>query len=377
MSRGLAIAAVLAALACKSGTASEANPGPTVSNPAETPGDAAQHRDPKTNSLRPAPALPETPLGLPERAGDPNRSRAAVALGRVLFFDTRLSASGRTSCASCHQPGHGWSDEQPRSRTDAGKLNARHTPSLWNVGRAHAWPWDGRARDLATMILVHWRGQLGVPQQAIDRIAAFPRYQAHFQRSYQSTPSAQRASEALAAFVSVLESGASPWDRYEAGDRQAVGPDAVAGFEVFRNLAQCALCHPPPLYTDHEFHRLGIADDRRDPGYKLATGKDRDHGAFKTPSLRGLQHTGPYLHDGSAATLEDVLDRKLVGGIKTGDPSVDQRLGNIRLTSAQRSQLLAFLRSLSRPQAPQVKAPQLPTPARYDAGPTEAPESSP
>jgi cytochrome c peroxidase len=366
---------LLAAVALTFGCKSELGP------PAESGESQAQAEPPATRAidagsvdspgLKPAPAVPDSPLGLPDRVSNP--SRTAVALGRVLFFDPRISASGRTACSTCHRPDHGWASPQTRTRTDGGQLNARHTPTLWSTGRAEAWPWDGQATNLAAMIRVHWRGQLGDPAQAMNRLGTFPGYQAHFQRAFRAEPSARRAAQALAAFVSILETGNSPWDRYEAGDRKAVDAEVVAGFEVFRNIAQCALCHSPPMYTDHGFHRLRVARELADPGRMRATGRELDRGAFRTPGLRGLLHTAPYLHDGSAATLEEVVDRKLAGGIKTGDPTVDRRLANVRLSPVQRRQLLAFLRALSNAAPPGYQRPHLPEPPSYDAGVSDAP----
>jgi len=274
---------------------------------------AAPSRDgadrPEVVSLAPAPPLAPAPRGLPPVPSPPhNRTTAEkVELGRILFFDPRLSVSGKTSCASCHQPERGWSDGAARARTDSGEPNLRHSPSLYNVGYGQEWAWDGGMPTLEALVLSHWKGQLG------------------------GTPA-----EALGSFVRTIASGDSAWDRHEAEIAGAVSPDVVRGFEVFARKAGCATCHPPPLYSDLDYHRRAGAAKAADadPGRMRVTANPRDQGAFKTPGLRGLALTAPYFHDGSASTLEAAVDIELARG-------------QAPITSAERSHLLAFLRALS------------------------------
>ncbi len=368
MNRAVLLLAVQ--LACNAGSGSSGESAREEERDEAAQGAAPIDRD---AGLPPPAALPKPAMGLPPME-DPEynpTTPAKVALGRLLFFDSRLSRSRKLSCASCHKPEHGYSEAVSRGTTDRGRKNARHTPTLWNAGYAGRWSWDGAMELLEAQILSHWRGQLGASPDAVaKRLTVIPGYIAHFSRAFDSQPSSETAAEALAAFVRTLTIGDSPWDRYEAGDRLAVSDEAVAGFEVFRNIAQCAQCHAPPLYSDHRFHALSIASEKADLGRMRITQEPIDRGAFRTPHLRGLVHTAPYLHDGSAASLEDVVQRKLASGIMTGNLAVDSRLASLRLDRKERAQLVAFLRSLSSPTAPPSKRPRLPKapPPPIDAG---------
>lgn len=296
-----------------------------------------------------APPLAPPPRGLPPLPDGPFEQTAAkVELGALLFFEPRLSATSTRSCAGCHQPARGWADGEARSTTVAGKPNLRHTPTLFNVGWHRTWAWDGSMQTLEAQILTHWEGQLGgAPEVVAAALSRSPGYVARFQRVFEAAPARERVAEALAAYVRSLSSGDSPWDRHEAGERGAVGSDAIDGFAVFSERAGCAVCHPPPLYTDHGFHaRAGAGADQADPGRARVTADAADQGAFKTPGLRGLVHTAPYFHDGSAATLDAAVDAELARG-------------SVALDANQRRQLLAFLAALSPPLEP-VPPPELP-----------------
>ncbi len=324
-----------------------------------SPGPAAAPRVPV--SLPPAPPLPALPRGLPPLPS-PAYSRTTpekVELGRLLFFDPRLSASGKTSCASCHQPERGWADGTPRARTDGGETNLRHTPSLHGVGYAPELGWDGGMPNLEALVLSHLRGQLGRSAADVAALAArSPGYAARFERAFGGQGEAgdpltpDHVAEALASFARTLVSGDSPWDRHEAEIAGAVSPEAVQGFEVFSRRAGCATCHPPPHYTDFEPHArrgAGAAPTNSDPGRMRVTANPADQGAFRTPSLRGLGSTAPYFHDGGAATLEAAVDAELARG-------------GAAITPADRLRLLAFLRSLDTPppRRPSLELPALP-----------------
>lgn len=342
-------AALLAVLAigCKGG--GDRKPPPAAARDAE-PVMAAPDvtREGMGETIPPPPPLPDAPRGLPrlpEAAHNP-LTPAAAELGALLFFEPRLSAGAVRACAGCHQPEHGWADGEPRAKTVAGQLNLRHTPTLWNAGYHRTWAWDGSMPTLEAHILSHWKGQLGAEPEAVaDALARSPGYLGRFERTFKGPPTRERIAEALAAFVRTLTSGDSPWDRREAGTADAVGPDAIEGARVFNETAGCAVCHAPPLYSDLAYHARGVGDDS-DPGRARVTGDAADQGAFKTTGLRGLLHTAPYFHDGSAATLDAAVDAELTRSA-------------ITLDANQRRQLLAFLTSLSPPLEP-MKAPELP-----------------
>ena len=303
--------------------------------------------------LPPAPAIAPAPRGLPETPSPSYNPTTPekVALGKLLFFDKKLSGNGSQACASCHQPTKGWTDGAERSTTAAGKLNLRHTPSLYNVAYARALLWDGSGRSIETTALNHWAGQLAAaPDLIVGTLARSPLYVAHFQRAFSSPPTRDHVAAALAAFVRTLRSGNSPWDRHELGEPNAVSLDAIAGQELFSGRAQCHLCHPPPHYTDWQFHNKGIgaATQSPDRGRIRATKHPQHDGQFRTPTLRGAAHTAPYFHDGSAPTLRDAVVYSLSGGFRSGNATLDRRLERIELTSKEVDQLVAFLRALSR-----------------------------
>lgn len=331
----------------EAGAEADGRPGTGPAAPAPPEAPAVSQPPP----LPEAPPLPFAPRGLPPLASPEYNPTTPdkVELGRLLFFDPRLSASGETSCASCHQPAEGWADGVERARTDAGQPNLRHTPSLFNVGYHREWSWDGSKPSLEAHILSHWKGQLGRrPDDAEALLRRAPGYARRFSRAFGGGPEREHIAEALAAFVRTVTSGDSPVDRHEAGVAGALSREAEAGRAVFSQRAGCATCHPPPLYTDLAYHDRGIGAAARaaDPGRMRVTADARQLGAFKTPGLRGLTHTAPYFHDGSSATLEAAVDAELAHD-------------RISLTAPERGQLLAFLRGLSSP-VPSVTRPDLP-----------------
>jgi cytochrome c peroxidase len=331
-------ASLLACLAsCKSQSGKSAPQDQTLTTPPPASDDAAPvESDAAPLVLEPAPPIPPVPLGLPATPSpDYNPTTPEkVALGALLFSEPTLSITGEHSCVSCHQAEHAWSSGEAIVDTATGKLNLRHTPALLNLAYHEHYYWDGRATPLEGQILGHWLGQLGAePQDTVTLLAEQPLYAAHFQRAFEGEASADRAAEAIAAFLRSLRSGASPWDHYEAGDRSAVSADVIAGAKIFNERAGCATCHTPPLYTDLGYHGVGVPDRKVSPD--LGRGKSAAEGAsFKTPGLRSVSLSAPYFHNGSAATLDDVI-------------TIKEAAGAPKLTQEERRQLLLFLAALT------------------------------
>jgi cytochrome c peroxidase len=365
------LVAVLAVAACsskRSTTPGSDHPGPTGDDDAQAiavpppPGDAA----PARVVLPAPPPVPAVPHGLPAATVD--ATPAQVALGELLFFEPRLSKSGALACASCHDPDHGYGSPRVRDRTDAGELDLRHTPALANLYLRKAFAWDGRYDDLGPMIEAHARGQLG---QALELDApwllASPTYEAHLERlgvpvdDQDGEPAiAPAVTAALAAYVVTRYAGGAPWDRFEAGDRTAASPAAVRGYALFSGRAQCSVCHLPPLYTDLRYHALGLIAQPDEGRGRVEPGL---RGAFLTPTVRGAALHPPYFHDGSAPTLAAAVGWHLDGGTgQHADRSiVDPALRPVRLSPAERADLLAFVRALSPdPAPPPVHRPELP-----------------
>ncbi len=296
-----------------------------------------------------------------------------VGLGKQLFFDKRLSATGEMSCESCHLPEMGWTDGKQFSVTAGGSVNSRHTPTLYNAGYYREWYWDGRAPTLEAQILAAWRSQMGAaPEEIAARIAEIPGYRDQFSLHMGTPVEPDSIVKALATFVRTIVSDDSPWDRYELGDLNAVSPEAVMGFKVFSESekANCTLCHLPPLYTDTLYHNIGVGFDQREPdlgrGGFLARSQAEQtveaetlRGAFKTPTVRSITETAPYFHDGSARTLEEAVDFVLGGGHP--NPYLDEKLQPRDLTTQERDALMEFLRALT-PQEEEFERPILPQP---------------
>ena len=325
----------------------------------------------------PAPAAPKPdvgPLGEMAVPADNAITPEKVELGKKLFFDTRLSKTGKMSCETCHLPDKGWADGNALSTKFDGSPNTRHTPTLYNVGYYKQWYWDGRAATLEGQVTAAWRGQMGGdPDMVAMTLNGIDAYKNDFQKIFNGPATADNIAKAIATFVRTIKSENSPWDKYLQGDKSAVPDDALKGFDVFSNSdkANCTLCHLPPLFTDTLFHNVGIGFDKPMPD--LGRGKilgdaaekkgtkdpesDTLKGAFKTPTLRSITETAPYFHDGRAKKLEDAVDLMLKGGIK--NPNLDEKLKPKMLKAEERSQLIAFLKSLTPEQKPFEK-PQVP-----------------
>ncbi len=301
-----------------------------------------------------APPLPATPQPLPElkTPADNALSAEKVALGKQLFFDKRLSKDGTMACESCHVPEKGWTDGKPLSTKVGGGVNTRHSPTMINVGYNDLWYWDGRSETLEKQTEAAWKGQMGADLAAVaTTVGKIPGYTVQFRTIFHHDATPADVVQALTSFVRTLRSGDAPWDRYEKGDKKAVGEEATRGFELFRNKAGCAACHAPPMYTDNGFHDVGIGFDKPEPdtGRGKISKNEKENGAFKTPTLRSVTTHAPYFHDGRAATLEEAVDYMLSGGIKDKNPNLDTRLKPVKLSAKERTDLLAFVKALEAP----------------------------
>ena len=295
--------------------------------------------------LPPAPPVPKPPAGLPSLPDSPALAVVTpdtVALGELLFHDARLGSDGKTSCATCHDPAHGYAGKD--DTTAAGKPNLRRTPALVNLAWTKDFGWDGRYHSLDEHLAAHVRGQLGDDlEPALRRVADLPLYKAHLARVGGAPTDA--ALHALEAFVLTRYDGDSPWDRLEPTMRMpkpgAPGDPIVAGYVVFTSKGQCAVCHTPPLYTDSGYHKTFVgafADEGRgkvDPAQA---------GAFRTPTLRGAANRVAFFHSGAKTTLDEVVDYYLAD-----HAGLDPALKKVALSPAERTSLLAFLRALSAP----------------------------
>ncbi len=292
--------------------------------------------------LPPAPPLPEVPRGLPAVQQAPFVTREAVALGELLFREPQLASDGKTACATCHDPVHGFSGG--KTTTADGQQNLRRACALVDLAWNKEFGWDGRYGSLVDQLRAHVRGQQGDLATALARLGESPQLRAQFDRLGGAT--AEAALGALAAYVATRYEGDAPWDRAER-NRQGTEADLDAGYQLFTGKTQCAVCHPPPLYTDLGYHRLGLIASHDEGRGRVDPARA---GAFATPTLRGAAARPAFFHDGSARSLDAAIDWHLAGGTGQGaDPSiVDPALKKVALSKVERDQLGAFVRALTR-----------------------------
>jgi cytochrome c peroxidase len=346
------LAALIALTACKTEEpATRAEPPPTTQNTAPPDAGPAAPPEPKI-ALADAPALPTKPAGLPDaEVSKDNPTTAEKAdLGYRLFFDKRLSKDDSMACAQCHDLTKSWATNNVTDPKVGGGANKRNTPQVVNLGyHGHGWYWDGRMPTLEAVCNAAWKGQLGADPAAVaTKLAGDKVVKAYFMRAFNAGPTADNVPQALAAFLRTLLSGNSAFDKFAAGDKKALSADAQKGYTLFAAKG-CVNCHVPPMFSDFDFHAIGIGsakpDDQKDHGRMDATKDAANDGQFMTPSLRNVEHTGPYFHDGSAATLDDAIATMAAGGPK--GVKVDEKLKAQKLSKKEAEQLKAFLLSLS------------------------------
>jgi cytochrome c peroxidase len=283
-----------------------------------------------------------------------------AALGRQLFFDERLSGDGTRSCSSCHSCEHGLTDGLPKAVGAGNKQLPRGTRTLWNIGYHKEFGWEGRIKSLEEQAMAEWSGlSLGAkPEEIVGKLNALEGYKSQFQKVFQSDATPDNVVKAIATFERTLISGNTAWDRWKAGDNTAINMSTFRGWNIFQAI-KCNNCHDGVLFTDQQYHNIGIGMDAKEPdlGRFNVTNNPADTGAFKTPTLRDVANTAPYFHDGSATTLEQAVDTMLGGG-KPNEYLDKKNLEPHRLDPQQRQDVLAFLRSLS--VDCQLKKPELP-----------------
>lgn len=301
------------------------------------------------------------PLGLPPVPVPANNPVTAetVALGKRLYFEKALSVDKSISCASCHEPDQGFAYAQAVATGVQGKKGTRNAPTVMNAAYYTTMFWDGREPNLEKQAEAPVQNPVEMAHSlegAVARLNADPTYVSAFREAFGPGPITYDAVEkAIAAFERTLVSGDSPFDRwYYGGDQRAVSAGVKRGFEVFRRVdkGNCAACHVLndnyALFTDNQFHNLGVGvkdEAPTDLGRFNVTHIESDKGAFKTPSLRNVALTAPYMHDGSLKTLKDVIDFYVGGG--TSNPWRDAKMKELHLTARDKQDLIAFMESLT------------------------------
>jgi len=292
-------------------------------------------------------------LGDPPSAFQRDPDGLRIALGRRLFFSPVLSDDRTVACASCHRPDHGFSSPEALPSGVHGRHALRHPPSLYNraLGTLHSW--DGRARSLREQVIMPIENpdEMGLPLEgALSRLRADSEWSQRFVAAFGSEGiTRERLSDALASFVERLTLGDSPVDRFQAAhDRTALTVPERAGLWIYESKGRCWTCHSGPNFSDEQFHNtgVGVVGYKPQPGRFAVTGREEDRGRFRTPTLRGLAHTAPYMHDGSLGTLEEVVAFYRRGGHQNSHR--DHRLRLLDLTDEDAANLVAFLGALSR-----------------------------
>jgi cytochrome c peroxidase len=298
-------------------------------------------------------SLTEIPLGLESKRpvpADNPLTEAKVRLGRKLFFDPILSADRSVSCASCHHPEHGFAGPAPLAVGIGGKKGKRNALSLLNRAYGAAFFWDGREATLEAQALHPIASPLemgATVKEAVKRLQANHEYDVLFRGAFTDGVTAVNLARALASFERVLLSGATPVDQFRTGKVQALSASERHGLWLYESRARCWRCHSGANFTDEGFHNTGVSWGKTpaDEGRYEVTRQVGDRGRFKTPSLRGLTATAPYMHDGSLATLEDVVEFYNGGGGK--NPNLDPAVQPLGLSKSEAKDLAAFLRALS------------------------------
>jgi len=340
-------------------------------------------RDRAIGPLPPVPVPPDNPM-----------SPGKVELGKLLFWDTRLSGDASTSCASCHDPTLGWGTGQALSRGYPGSEHWRNSQTVLNSAYYAKLFWAGEVTSLESQAAAAATGNVagnGDPVMMEERLRQIPEYVNQFKQVFAvDQPTIELAWQAIAAFERTLVSKAEnvPFDRYSKGDKSALSSEAKRGLALFQGRAGCVQCHDGPLLSDDSYHNLGVPENPifessplhqitlryqhvirgvpeklyrsadSDLGLSYTTKREEDRGKFRTPSLRELKYTAPYMHNGVFASLEEVIEfYDRAGGT---DPNKSPLLKPLRLSDQEKKDLLAFLLSLSSDQPLIIEPPNLP-----------------
>jgi len=294
---------------------------------------------------------------LPDVAPSPknNRMEAKKAeLGKMLFFDPRLSGDGKMSCATCHNPQYGWSDGFPTARGDKNKVLARATPTVINVGFNKILMWDGREatlEDQAMGPILNPEEMNNTVKKMLRTLKGIPEYVRVFKEAFSGLPPTEGAyRRAMAMYQRTIVANDSRFDHWVSGKADEMSAEEKEGFQVFTDpeRGNCAVCHRPPNFTDDGFHNIGLASfGKKDPDLGRFNEKPVriTKGAFKTPPLRNITQTAPYFHDGSAQTLRDVVEHYASGGaVRT---NLSPNLKRLNLSTQEKAALVKFLQSLT------------------------------
>ncbi|MEC4089161.1 cytochrome-c peroxidase [Pseudoalteromonas rubra] len=291
-------------------------------------------------------------LGTPDKddieyPDDEEPSDREILLGKTLFYDTRLSRHHNQSCATCHNPELGFSDGLAKGIGSGGDILGRNAPHLYNLAWSVTFFWDGRAASLEEQALGPLVSDMEMqmtPKDVVKRLKDVKFYRDEFAQIYGEI-SFENVGRAIAAFERTIISDNSPFDQYLAGNKFAMSPSAIRGLSVFVGKGRCTKCHDGENFTDDSFHNIGI--DNKDNGRFELDKSAQFKGAFKTPGLRNIIMSAPYMHDGSLGTLEEVVEHYDKGAV--GTKNVSPLIVPLNLSTQEKADLVAFMAALTDP----------------------------
>ncbi len=346
-------------------------PGPAVTAPAAAePPMKAEPAKEAAPADEPAPKLTpyegKVPLGLPDLKipADNPMSVEKIELGKMLYFDKRLSKDGTVACASCHGPKEAWAEHTPTSKGIGGQMGGANAPTVINAAYAKEQFWDGRAATLEVQALgpIENPIEMGHTLAAlIPELNAIAGYKAQFQKVFQTDVTKEGIAKAIAAFERTVLSGNSPYDKFTAGDKAALNDIQKKGMELFDDVG-CSTCHSQPMFSSYRYYNAGVGMDKEKPdqGRKAVTNEEKDLGKYRVPSLREAANTAPYFHDGSCDTLEKAVAMMAGGGIANDNLSgVLKGIGTKKVSAEDQAAIVEFLKALSG-EYPVMDAPKLP-----------------
>lgn len=327
-------------------------------------GSAVRQSD--AQSPLPADTLPQTldpervPVGMlasPETPKDNPTTQAKVELGRRLFFDPILSSDGKTACSSCHQPDHGFASPDPVAIGVEGRKGTRNAPSILNAAYAKSLTWDGREPTLESQVLGPLTNKLelgGDIDLVLSNLKKEPTYVAQFKKAFSKQNgdsekiTTENVAKAIASFERTVIGGDNGVDRFRRQDYRALSQSARTGMWIFESRGGCWKCHNGPNLTDEDFHNTGVSFgvSDRDTGKMAVTQDDQHAFQFRTPSLRNVELTAPYMHDGSIKTLREVVEFYNRGG-SPDDPKLDEKMKPLGLSETEMDHLVEFLKALT------------------------------
>jgi cytochrome c peroxidase len=308
------------------------------------------------------PDIGPLPTSIPTPSANLNY-KAKIDLGKQLYFDGRLSKSGAISCAFCHNPGTGFADPRQTSIGIGGGVGGRQSPTVYNTAFNHLQFWDGRARSLEEQAIGPIQNPIEMGEtyeNVVSKLKKLKGYQQQFRAVFGTEVNLQGIAEAIAAYERTVISTNSSFDKYVGGDTTAMNESAVRGMALFKGKARCILCHNGPNFTDNQFHNLGIPQVgpmKEDLGRYYVTRAEKDKGAFKTPTLRSITETAPYMHDGALKTLEEAVDFLNAGG--GANSNLSPLVKPLNLASEEKTDLVNFLKALTGEPIP-FQLPKLP-----------------